>query len=78
MLTKYPLIVSTDRLTHFSISQYSIHFSISQYRRQQEGQVALNRPPEFCLKLTYRYLLNAGHVPGDTWGRANFGPRGII
>ena len=28
------------------------------------------------LKLTYRYLLKAGHVPGDTWGGANFGPRG--
>ena len=34
--------------------------------------------PEFCLKLTYRYLLKAGHVPVDTWGEANFGPRGII
>ena len=29
----------------------------------QEGQVALNRSPEFCLKLTYRFLLKAGHVP---------------
>ena len=26
----------------------------------------LNRSPEFCLKITYRYLLKAGHVPGDT------------
>ena len=39
-------------------------------------QEALNRSPEFCLKLTYRYLLKAGHVPDDTWGRANFGTRG--
>ena len=23
---------------------------------------------EFCLKLTYRYMLKAGHVPVDTWG----------
>ena len=23
---------------------------------KQEGQVALKRSPEFCLKLTYRYL----------------------
>ena len=27
-----------------------------------------------CLKLTYRYLLKSGHVPGDTWGGVNFGP----
>ena len=44
---------------------------------KQEGQVALNRSPEF-FKLTYRYLLKADHVPGDTWGGAIFGPRGII
>ena len=24
------------------------------------------------------YLLKAGHVPGDTWGGANFGPWCII
>ena len=30
--------------------------------------MALNRSPEFCLKLTYRYLLTVGNVPGDTWG----------
>ena len=41
---------------------------------KQEGQEALNRSPEFCLKLTYRYLLKAGHKPGDTWGGAKFGP----
>ena len=40
--------------------------------------MALNRSPEFYLKLTYRYLQKAGHVPGDTWGGANFGPRDII
>ena len=45
---------------------------------EQEGQVALNRSPEFCLMLTYNYLLKTGHVPGGTWGRADFGPRGII
>ena len=39
---------------------------------------ALNQSPEFCLKLTYRYVSKAGHVPGDTWGAANFGPTGII
>ena len=26
----------------------------------------------------YRYLLKAGHVPGDTWGGAKFGPRGVM
>ena len=42
--------------------------------------MALNHSPEFCFTLTYmyRYLLKAGHVPGDTWGRADFGPKGII
>ena len=40
--------------------------------------MALNLPPEFCLKLTYRYLLTAGYVSVDTLGEANFGPRGII
>ena len=44
---------------------------------KQEGQEALNRSPEF-LKLTYRYLLKAGHVPGDTWGGTDFGIKGII
>ena len=44
----------------------------------QEGQEALHRSPEFCLKLTYRYLMKAGHVTGDTWGGANFDPGGII
>ena len=40
--------------------------------------MAINRSPEFCLKLTYKYLLKAGHVPGDTWVGANFGSSGII
>ena len=26
----------------------------------------------------YRLLLKADHVPGDTWGSAIFGPRGMI
>ena len=47
-------------------------------RVKQEGQEALNRLPEFCFKLTYRYLLRADHVPGDIWGRAIFGPRSVI
>ena len=38
--------------------------------------MALNCSPEFCLKLTYKYLLIAGHVPDDTWGRANLCPHG--
>ena len=36
--------------------------------------MALNSSPEFCLKLTYRYLLKAGAFPGDTWGRVTFAP----
>ena len=45
---------------------------------KQEDQVTLNRSPEFCLKLTYRYLLKADHVTGDIWDGTSFGPRGII
>ena len=41
---------------------------------KQEGQVDLNRSPEFSLKLKYRYLLMAGHVRGDNI----CGPRNII
>ena len=37
--------------------------------------MALNPSPGFCLKLTYRYLLKAGHVPGDNWGE-DIWPRG--
>ena len=42
-----------------------------QYHKQ-EGQEVINRSPEFCLKITYRYLLEAGDVPGDTWGGVNW------
>ena len=27
--------------------------------------MALKRSPEVCLKLIYKYLLKAGHFPGD-------------
>ena len=40
--------------------------------------MALNRLPEICLKLTYRYLLKADCIPGVTWVGATFGPRGIV
>ena len=40
--------------------------------------MVLDRSPEFCLTLSYKYLLKAGHVPGATWGRTDFGHRGII
>ena len=33
---------------------------------EQEDQVALKRSLDFCLKLVYRYLLKAGHLPADT------------
>ena len=45
---------------------------------KQEGQLALNRSPEFCLKLTYRNLLKADHVPGDTWGKPFLVPRALF
>ena len=45
---------------------------------KQKGQVVLKRSPGVCLKLTYRYLLKADHVPGDTWGGAFFAQWGII
>ena len=38
--------------------------------------MALNGSPEFCLKLLYRYLLKAGHFPGDTWV-GHFWPQGL-
>ena len=28
--------------------------------------MALKRSPEVCLKLIYKYLLKAGHFPGDS------------
>ena len=37
--------------------------------------MALNRSPEFCLKLIFRYLLKAGHFPGDTCS-GHFWPQG--
>ena len=37
--------------------------------------MALKRSPEFWLKLIYRYLLKAGHFPGDTCG-GYFWPQG--
>ena len=59
---------------HINRSKQDLHrLTIS----EQEGQVALSRSPEFFQRL-HRYLLKAGHVHGDTWGRADFGPRGII
>ena len=39
--------------------------------------MALKRSPELCLKLIYRYLLKAGHFPGDTCG-GHFWPRAVI
>ena len=42
---------------------------------EQEGQVVLKPSPEFCLKLTYRYLYKADHVPGDP-GAWPFWPQG--
>ena len=42
---------------------------------KQDGQVALKRSPEFCLKLAYRNLLNADHVLGDP-GAEPFWPQG--
>ena len=47
-------------------------------KKKQEGPVALNRAPEFCLKLTYRNLLKADHVPGDTWGKPFLVPRALF
>ena len=40
--------------------------------------MALNRSPEFCLKITYRNLLKADHVPGDTWGKPFLVPRALF
>ena len=40
--------------------------------------MALNRSPEFCLKLTYRNLLRADHVPGETWGMSLLAQRALF
>ena len=40
--------------------------------------MALNRSPEFCLKVTYRYLLKGGHALVDNGGGAFLGPMGIL
>ena len=45
---------------------------------RQEGQVALNPSPEFCLKLTYRNLLKADHVPNDIWGKPFMVPKALF
>ena len=45
-------------------------------KTKQEGQVALIRSPEFCLKLTYTSLLKADHVPKVTPGASHFWPQG--
>ena len=38
---------------------------------KQEGQVALNCSPEFCLKLLiFWYLLETGHVPCAMYARS--------
>ena len=47
-------------------------------RTKQEGQVVLNRSHEFCIKLIYRNLLKADHVPGDTWGKPILVPRALF
>ena len=40
--------------------------------------MALNPSPEFCLKLTYKNLLKADHVPGDIWGKPFMVPRALF
>ena len=36
--------------------------------------MALNPSSEVCLKVTYRYLFKADHVPGEIWGRPFLAP----
>ena len=48
------------------------------FQRRSFFMFSLYKWPEFCLKLTYRYLLKAGRVSINTWGKAIIGPRGII
>ena len=38
--------------------------------------MVLKRSPEFCLKLTNRYLQKTDHVPGDP-GAESFWPQGL-
>ena len=73
----FSFFLNIPQKRYFCVSLRSNYFIFMGYFKQ-EGQVALNPSPEFCLKLTYWYLLKAGHDPGDTWDGANFGPGGII
>ena len=45
----------------------------TRWKDKQEGQVALNRSSEFCLKLTYRYICRKLTL---SLGRDHFGPKG--
>ena len=49
-------------------SQIRRHNDKCYYLIKQEGQMALDRSPKYCLKLLYRYLLKADNFPCDTWG----------
>ena len=40
--------------------------------------MALNRSSEFCLKPTYRNLLKADYVTGNTWGKPFLVPRAVF
>ena len=57
----------------------SLYFDMQhEHILKQEGQVALDRSPEFRLKLTYKNLLKADHVPGETWGKPFSVPRALF
>ena len=74
------MYIKNIKICDFHILDFEVLFitvqKVETYK--QQGQEALNRSPEFCVKLTYSYLLKAGHVTGDTWGGVNLGTRGII
>ena len=67
-------VASHNKITRNIIK--NVFILLKKETRGPSGQVALNRSPEFCLKLTYRYLLKAGHVPGDTSADPEVGDRG--
>ena len=66
-MTKVATCKERVKMRAMSYSQFLKLFKNTKDSGKQEGQVALNPSHEFCLKLTYRYMLKAGHVPCDTW-----------
>ena len=72
---EFSRVFRTRENSYVFISQDEIYLVFTE---KQEGQVALNCSPEFCLKLIYRNLLRADYVPGDTLGQPFLAPSALF